>query len=136
MAARRGPTCPACSRQGTWWTTPTARRSPPPGPAASPPWMPSGTCAIPLRSRRRLPCRGPATLPRRSGRPASRRADARAFRQVPAEVVREHHVVRIGAVRVAGEVAELVHEDRAELRPVPVLAGVERDGAQRVVRRI
>jgi hypothetical protein len=39
-------------------------------------------------------------------------------------------------VRVAGEVAELVHEDGAELRPVPVLAGVERDRAQRVVRRI
>jgi hypothetical protein len=39
-------------------------------------------------------------------------------------------------VRVAGEVAELVDEDRAELRPVPVLADVELDAAERVVLRV
>ena len=39
-------------------------------------------------------------------------------------------------MRVAREVPELVDEDRAELRPVPVLGAVERDLAQGVVRGV
>src|SRR4051812_38025103 len=130
------PTSPACSRRAIWSTTPTARRSPPPGPDASPLWTPSGTCAIRLRSRRPLLCRARATLPRRSGRRAFRRAERRAFRQVVADVVGEHDVSGVGAVHVAREVTEFVHEDRAQLRPVPGLVGVEHHVAQRVVLRV
>jgi hypothetical protein len=39
-------------------------------------------------------------------------------------------------VLVAAEVAELVDEHRAQLRPVPVLLDVERDRAQLVVLRV
>ena len=44
-AARPGPTSPASSPSATSSTTPTARRSPPPAPAAWAPSTPSGTCA-------------------------------------------------------------------------------------------
>ncbi len=45
-ASPRAPSARACSRPATWLTTPTARRSPRPAPAARRRWTPSGTCAI------------------------------------------------------------------------------------------
>ena len=46
-AAPPAPTARACSPRGIWSTTPTARRSPPPGRAVRRRWTPSGTCATP-----------------------------------------------------------------------------------------
>ena len=68
--ARPAPTWPASSPSATSSTTPTARRSPPPAPAAWAPSTPSGTCATrrprprptgcPAASRSRSPRRRPA----------------------------------------------------------------------------
>jgi hypothetical protein len=55
---------------------------------------------------------------------------------VRAGVVREHRVVGVVAVRVAGEVPELVDEHGAELGPIPVLERVEDHGALGVVVRV
>ena len=63
LRAHRGQVDPdqprrACSRSATSSTTPTARRSPPPAPAAWAPSTPSGTCATRRPRRRPTGCRG------------------------------------------------------------------------------
>ena len=67
-AARRGPTCPACSPPATSSTTPTARRSPPPGSgcqaALDAEWYLRDTPEVPTPAG----AAGRATSPRRSGR--------------------------------------------------------------------
>ena len=52
------------------------------------------------------------------------------------DVVGRHHVVGVVDVLVAGEVAELVLDDRAQLGPVPVDVEVVGDRALRVGRRV
>ena len=66
-AARRGPTCRACSPPATSSITPTARRSRPPDRAARRRSTPSGTCATRRACRARRGCRS-ATPQRRRGR--------------------------------------------------------------------
>ena len=118
---RPGPTSPACSRSATSSTTPTARRSPPPAPAAWARSTPSGTCAT------RRP------RPRRTG--AGRRADR--GRAAP-RVESARDVAALGSARMARRRRHAMarRPRRSGLRAVPrVRRAPTRPGRAATARR-